>query len=70
MKEAIGGSWLMQIVIFFVLLFAAFLCFAINYTRAFKVKNELIKTIQRYQPDCPNTNNGQLCDITRENINN
>lgn len=47
MRESIGGAWLFQLVIIFILLFVGFLCVAINYTRAFKVKNEIIGFIER-----------------------
>ena len=47
MREAIGGTWLFQIVIVLILLFAGFLALAINYTKAFKVKNEIINIIER-----------------------
>lgn len=47
MREAIGGTWLMWIVLTFVVLFSAFLALAMNYTKAFKVKNEIINLIER-----------------------
>ncbi len=49
MREAIGGTWLFQIVIFFVLLFTGYMCLTINHTKAFNVKNNIIKTIEREQ---------------------
>lgn len=47
MREAIGGSLLFQIVIVFLLLFAGYICLAINYSKAFKVKNEVVDIIER-----------------------
>lgn len=47
MKEAIGGTWLFQLVIFFVLLFVGFVCLSINYTRAFDVKDKIINEVER-----------------------
>lgn len=47
MREAIGGTWLFQIVIFFVLLFTGYMCLSINHSKAFNVKNTIIKTIER-----------------------
>lgn len=47
MREAIGGTWLFQIVIIFILLFTAFMCLSINHSKAFNVKNTIIKTIER-----------------------
>ena len=47
MKEAIGGNFLFMIVIFFVILFAGYICLSINHTKAFNVKNSLIRIIER-----------------------
>ena len=47
MRESIGGTWTMQIVIVFILFFVAFITLTINYTRAYKVKNEVINIIER-----------------------
>ena len=47
MKEAIGGTWLFQLVIFFILLFTGYVCLTINYSRAFDVKDKIINEIER-----------------------
>ncbi|MBQ6686933.1 MAG: hypothetical protein IJN03_00225 [Bacilli bacterium] len=47
MKEAIGGNWLFNIVIFFVVLFTGYLCLSINHTKAFNVKDDIVKIIER-----------------------
>lgn len=47
MRQAIGTTWIMQLVIIFMLIFVAFLALTINYTKAFKIKNELISIIER-----------------------
>lgn len=47
MREAIGGTWLFTIVIFFVMLFTGYLCLAINYSRAYNVKNAIVDIIER-----------------------
>jgi len=46
MRESIGGAWLTGIVICFLFLFAAFLTYAINYTKAFRVKDRIIQIIE------------------------
>lgn len=46
MRQAIGSTWLMQLVIIFMLIFVAFLALSINYTKAFKTKNELVNMIE------------------------
>ncbi len=47
MREGIGGIWLTQLVILFILIFVAFLALSLNYTKAFKVKNELLTIIEK-----------------------
>lgn len=47
MKEAIGGGWLFTIVIVFIALFAGFISLSVNYSKCYKVKDEIINTIER-----------------------
>ena len=42
MRDSIGGTWIMGIFIVFIALFASFMAYSISYTRAFRVKNEII----------------------------
>ncbi len=49
MRQAIGTTWIMQLVIIFMLIFVAFLALTINFTKAFKIKNELITMIEKYE---------------------
>ena len=48
MKEAIGGTWLFQIVIVFILLFTGSMCLSINHSRAFSIKSEIIESLSRH----------------------
>ncbi len=48
MREAIGSSWLMVIVLTFVALFSGYLAFSINYSKAFKVKDGIIDRIEKH----------------------
>ncbi len=48
MREAIGGTWLFQIVIVFILLFTGFMCLSINRSKAFSVKDRIIQSIQAH----------------------
>lgn len=47
MREAIGGTWIFQIVIFFILLFTGYMCLSINHSKAFNVKDTIVKAIER-----------------------
>lgn len=47
MKEAISGTWLFQLVIVFILIFTGYLALSLNYSKSFRVKNEVISIIER-----------------------
>lgn len=49
MRQAIGATWILQLVIIFMLIFVGFLALTINYTRAFRVKNEMLSMIEKYE---------------------
>lgn len=48
MREAIGSTWLFQIVIVFILLFTGYMCLSINHSKAFAVKDDIIEIIERH----------------------
>ncbi len=49
MKEAIGGTVTIAIIIVFLLLINGYLAFSVNYTKAFRVKNEIISLIEQHE---------------------
>ena len=49
MRQTIGSMWIFQLVIFFILIFAAYLALTINYSKAFRVKNEVLSIIEEGQ---------------------
>lgn len=51
MKNSFGATLLFQIVIFFVILFTGYICLSINQAKAFNVKNEVVKAVERYAPN-------------------
>lgn len=69
MREAIGGTWLFQIVIFFILLFTGYMCLSINHSKAFNVKDRMLEAIEQnngidLNSDI-NENNKAMEDITK-----
>lgn len=46
MREAIGGSWLLGFVVLFIVLFSSYLAISVNYSKAFKTKNQIINVIE------------------------
>ena len=47
MKESISNFWLLSIVLVFILIFAAYLTVTLNYSKAFKLKNEVLTIIEK-----------------------
>ena len=49
MREAMGGTWLLGLVLPFIVFFASFLAISINYAKAFNVKNNIVDLISKYE---------------------
>ena len=49
MREVSGSTWVFQLMIIFILIFACFLCLVINYSKAYQVKNEMLSIIEEYE---------------------
>ena len=46
MRESIVGTWIVGIVIVFIVIFTGYLALSVNYSKAFKVKNGIISIIE------------------------
>lgn len=68
MKEAIGGSYIFQIVIIFIALFSGFLVYSISYTKAFRVKNEIINLIENNLGYTTSDNQASLTAMTIQQL--
>lgn len=49
MRQTIGGTWLLQLMILFILLFSGFIILTLNYSKTIKLKNEMISIIEKYE---------------------
>lgn len=47
MRDAFGGAFSIQLMLIFLVLYVSFICVAINYARAFRVKNEIINIVEQ-----------------------
>lgn len=47
MKESIGATWILGLVMTFMVLFIAVLSASVNYNKAFRIKNHIIKMIEK-----------------------
>lgn len=48
MKESIGASWILMIVLVFIALFSGYLAFSVNYSKAFRVKDGIVDRLEKY----------------------
>ncbi len=48
MRQTIGGTWLMQLMILFILLFVGYIILTLNYSKSIRLKNEAVSMIERY----------------------
>ena len=49
MRQTIGATWVFQLVIIFTLIFAAYIALTINYSKSFRIKNEVISIVEKSQ---------------------
>jgi len=47
MRDAFGGAFSIKLMLIFLMLYIAFICVALNYARAFRVKNRIINIIEQ-----------------------
>ena len=55
MRDAFGGIVNLSMIVVFLVLVCGYLAFNVNYTKAFRVKNYIITTIEQYEGNCDNT---------------
>lgn len=56
MRDAFGGIINLSMIVVFLVLVCGYLAFNVNYTKAFRVKNYIITTIEQYEGNCENVN--------------
>lgn len=49
MRDAIGQVFALQVILAFVILVNGYMAYSVNYTRAFRVKNQIIDIIEQYE---------------------
>lgn len=70
MREAIGNSFVLNFIITFIILFILIFVGTTTYTKAFKVKNKIVDTIENYDGDIANGNrlNSSVQDEINEKL--
>ncbi len=49
MRDAFGGTFMIQLGLVFLVIYVSFMALALNYAKAFKVKNQIINYIEQYE---------------------
>lgn len=63
MREAFGGTFMLKLALVFLVIYVSFMAVAINYAKAFRVKNQVINIIEQYQY------NGETTGVAIDQIN-
>jgi hypothetical protein len=63
MRESVGGLFLINIMVVFLVLYNGLLAIAVNYAIAFRVKNQIINLVEQYE-GCSN-DNGRIEEYVR-----
>jgi len=61
MRDAMGGSVVIVIIVFFIVAVSAYLAFNVNYTKAFRMKNKIVSYYEEYKGECNNGCSGSNC---------
>lgn len=49
MRESFGGAFIIKLLLIFIVIYISFMAVAINYAKAFRVKNQVINMIEQWQ---------------------
>lgn len=64
MRDAFGGAFMIKVMLIFLGIYIAFMAVALNYAKAFRVKNQIINIIEQYEGyDKKATDNTEVRDI-------
>ena len=61
MRDAISSYFSLTLLFFFILLVSGFIALSVNYTKAYRIKNNVLTNIEKYEG---NINNEQMLDKT------
>lgn len=64
MREAFGGTFMLKLALVFIIIYISFMALALNYAKAFRVKNGVINIIEQYQfaGDADNFTKGKIVE--------
>jgi len=53
MRESFGGAFMIKLVLVFIIIYVSFMAVAVNYAKAFRVKNQIINILEQNQYSGP-----------------
>ncbi len=66
MREAVGGSWLLYIVITFLIIYVVFIAFIMNYASAYRAANYVVTQIENCEADMSHCNGNDFRKIAED----
>lgn len=66
MRDAIGGTFIIKLILIFIVISVSFMAFAVQYAKAFRVKNLIINKLEQYQYDGTVADANVLDDIAED----
>lgn len=60
MRDSLGGTVVLVIIVVFIVLVSGYMAFNVNYTKAFRMKNKIIDSFNKYGDCC--LTSGSTCD--------
>lgn len=65
MRDAMGGSVVLIIIVMFIVIALGYMAFNVNYTKAFRMKNKVISVYEDYDGECLTACRGTIKDYAR-----
>ncbi len=64
MRDAFGGTFMIKLMLIFIAIYVTFIAVALNYAKAFRVKNKIIDIIEQNEGlnNCVDTSEGSVID--------
>lgn len=63
MNEGVGSSTILVIIVVFIVFVFSYIAFNINYSKAFHMKNKIIRTYEKYNGECYQKSNNCINEI-------
>lgn len=64
MNEGVGSSTILIIIVVFIVFVFGYIAFNVNYSKAFHMKDKIIRTYEKYDGQCYSYSNGCIKEIT------